>query len=500
MEGELVLNSINDYYGGEHILDICMNEVGVSVSRYLDLDKPLEEQLKDKKPLNDYISSMEEYKEIEGSYDFLDSEEFKYVKNNYEKLFDNFEYIKLNLNRDEIFKLINNNPVLLTKKIVLPHMLDVTDYDTVEKLMEDYNSIKDNIYVFLGGNKNYIKLNDCYRTIKAVKEKAESIKKLGLSPMETIMYAYDQVRHRVYTHEDKDESYSKSRDLSEILFGDKIVCVGYANLLSAILHYNDIPCTEVSLMNLSKPERGHARNVIRIKDDKYDIDGVYYFDATWDSRRKNETNEYLYSYKYFARTRDSLDEECNHKYVEIFNQDYEKDMYLKISKIVESGNYAELKPYINTINYMAHLAGYPSIIHGIQLVKDAPKVFGTFDPEDFMEKLEDVLMKYDKEIPAETMLKLLNNVRKIEFYQNPELYPYTARDMLITCMVSNWKFENDYLSDEARLFQNIFGEKVEVKPEIKFRKYGNESGLFKDIEMVRIAKVLSKVREKRLNN
>ena len=40
MEGELVINSINDYCEGEHILDICMNEVGVSVTRYLDLDKP----------------------------------------------------------------------------------------------------------------------------------------------------------------------------------------------------------------------------------------------------------------------------------------------------------------------------------------------------------------------------------------------------------------------------------------------------------------------------
>ena len=52
---------------------------------------------------------------------------------------------------------------------------------------------------------------------------------------------------------------------------------------------------------------GHARNGIFIEDPKYNINGYYYFDATWDSKRKDNDNSYLLSYKYFAKTKEQMD-------------------------------------------------------------------------------------------------------------------------------------------------------------------------------------------------
>ena len=43
----------------------------------------------------------------------------------------------------------------------------------------------------------------------------------------------------------------------------------------------------------------------------------------------------------------------------------------------------------------------------------------------------------------------------------------------------------------------MFGEKVELEPIDNFKNYGHETGLFQDVERVRVAKVLQKVLEKK---
>ena len=143
-------------------------------------------------------------------------------------------------------------------------MLDITDYDKLIELMNKYNDIADKIYVSLTGNTNYVSLLDCYKTMSAIKQQAADIKQLGLSPMETIMYVYDQVRNRVYTFENEDESCFKSRDLSEVMFGDKIVCAGYANVFHVLLHYIGIENLVVLLTERNNPKSGHARNVVYV--------------------------------------------------------------------------------------------------------------------------------------------------------------------------------------------------------------------------------------------
>ena len=49
------------------------------------------------------------------------------------------------------------------------------------------------------------------------------------------MYVYDLIRERVYTAENPEEEYFVSRDITSVLLGDKIVCVGFSNLFAAII-------------------------------------------------------------------------------------------------------------------------------------------------------------------------------------------------------------------------------------------------------------------------
>lgn len=169
----------------------------------------------------------------------------------------------------------------------------------------------------------------------------------NLSPFEKMVYAYDITKKfKKYRMPKKDNknvvnmSYdeklkirSLSRDLYKILDNDYIVCVGFVNLLHDLLSKLGIDSISQSVdidlarhksikqlrdnnknwKELSPQEKyklisqqvsyipkdsfeGHRRLIVRIKDEKYGIDGIYISDPTWD-------NDYEYnSYAHIAMT------------------------------------------------------------------------------------------------------------------------------------------------------------------------------------------------------
>ena len=472
--------------------------MGISLHMGIDKRHTFEKQLKNRKGFEEYVEERTEFANENGTP--LEEDELKtieYIRNNFDNLLDCMGEVRLIFENIDSLDFIKKNPILLSKKIILRDEISILDYDKVVGLLDKYREVIDSIYVIMEGNSEPVSLVDCYKTINEIKSQADSIKSLNLSPIENIMYVYDKVRNRVYAFEDENESISKSRDLTEVLQGDKIVCLGYANIFNALLHYIGIPSDIVHLYNKTKPS-GHARNVVYVKDPKYDIDGVYYFDPTWDSKRKNETNEYLLSYHFFARTKQSMDEEENYKYQDIRLQSYSKDLYEKIKKIIDAGEYDKLTEYYKTINYMSSIVIKKSIINLLNINPLYP-LYGKFDTKDTLKKIKKVFDKFNKEIPAETMLRVWNNVRKIEYYQDPDHYTYTPESMFGVLVNSNWKFKERHLTKERILIEKVFGEKAEQKPIDTFRVYGNQSGMFKEIAGTRLAKSLKLIREKKEN-
>lgn len=125
-----------------------------------------------------------------------------------------------------------------------------------------------------------------------VRKSATEIKKLNLSPLESMLYLYTKIKHHSYKEEEKTDHWSASRTLIGVVSGkfNKIVCAGYSRLIYAII-------TELNNPNLKTFENSietkyrdgktgyHRNNVIYIKDDKYKIEGFYYADVTWDSSK-----------------------------------------------------------------------------------------------------------------------------------------------------------------------------------------------------------------------
>ncbi len=497
MKGELIL--VDNVFSEENEFEMGVSAQDFGLNIYVDDEDTLEKQLKNRKSFDYCMNAIAEYQALTGDVNEEILKEIDYISEHFDNLLDSVEFIKLSFDELDNMEFIKKNPLVLSKKIALRERLDITDYDKLMGLMNEYKEIADKVYVSLNGNANYVSLLNCYKTMNEIKKQADEIKKLGLSPMETIMYVYDQVRNRVYTFENEDESCFKSRDLSEVMFGDKIVCAGYANLFSGLFHYIGIDNLVVQLMDKNNPKIGHARNVIYVKDDKYGIDGVYYFDSTWDSKRKNETDEYLYRYKYFAKTRKFIDDDKHYDLEDSLCPMYSVDMDKKIKKIIQDGEYDKLNRYYKSLNYMSRLVTHTSLIDPRTLIPGL-LWYGKFDKDELLTKFEEVFSKFNKEIPAETILKVFNNVRKIEYYQNPEYYPYSLEDMYKTCIRSNWQFADKYLDARAKIMQKVFGEEAKIDQIDNFKNYGHESGLFKEIEQVRLTKVLKFVCDKKKDN
>lgn len=476
--------------------DIFYTPMEYGLEVYVDSIEKFKSLINDKEIFKKHIDLHKEWaKKVLVSGEFYDDDIkcTNFLEKNYDKILEIVDHISLSFETIDTKEFIKEYPMLLNNKLVLDDLLTIVDEEKINELILKYDDMKENVYIFLEGNTGAISLIDCKKTIDEIKEKAEAIKKLGLSPMENIMYLYDQVRNRVYKKEAENELGSKSRDLSQVMFGDEIVCVGYANIMYAVLNYLGIRSRMVFLSDPTNENSGHARNVVYVNDPKYNIDGVYYFDATWDSKNEANKNSFLMIYTYFAKTKSYMSEVDFGSYVESDIPEYSDDMCEILEENLNAKNYEILFKYFTTIDSMSKLALDEKIIDFNKLISHS------FTEEEINEILDKFALAYDKynsEIDAETMIQLFNNVRKIEHYQNEQLYPYSLTAILNAIKTSEFEFSGSYLTVEERFEQIISGQKLSIRDE--FIRYLKKSDIPKQMKQIELTKTLRKVRDKKL--
>ena len=140
---------------------------------------------------------------------------------------------------------------------------------------------------------------DVYDIIKAnqkLDDIADKIKKLDLSPAEQLLMAYFEVTGIPYQEESEDENKNISRAIYSILNSNKIVCVGYVELLKEIMarvNKDNVVMFENCLMlNENGTDYSHMTAIVYLKDEKYNLNGYYYIDPTSDTKRKDEPNKF----------------------------------------------------------------------------------------------------------------------------------------------------------------------------------------------------------------
>ena len=490
MHGEILLYDMPDQLLNN--FEYLASPVGYGLAILVNDKYSLEEQLNNKDELTKTLKQFINEYEDDNFYDDFETvrkqsiKELNYLIKNKDKLLNVCDFVRLNFDKLDKYEYIKNNHLLDNKNIVISEDISLMDEDKLNKLLDKYKDIKDRIYVFLEGNLNYASLEESKKTIESIKNVASGVKALNLSPMETIMYVYDLVRNRVYTKEGKNDSKDISRDLSKALLGDKIVCLGYSNIFSAILNYLGIKCNNVRLMTNNK-KSGHARNIIYVQDKKYDIDGVYYFDATWDSKKSEYDNSYLNSYKFFAKTKSYMNkyDEFNNFYDESFT--FFENLDELLDKLLNGISLVENVKYVRSINYMSR------IIHNKDLID-----FGAMARDGFLqikideEDLYDLYDKFNKEIPGDTMLQILNNIRKIQSVQDSKWYNYSLNDMADVYFNSDWKLRR--IRAVELLYKTVFGNdnyKASERETIyALRDFFKSNNIAREIEGTKLTRIL----------
>lgn len=431
----------------------------------------------------------EDSKYINKIYTILDN-----YKNKEMDLIKNAEYISLDFNIKEIEEYIKYNPEILCKKFIF--YLDEIDISYLIKLKEIFKNTN-NLYFMIKGNTVLINYNDCLNTFKYIEDIALDSKKYNFSPLEQIMYIYDNIRDRIYKLENEDEDKNISRDLSKVILGNKIVCQGYANIFDAVLRILKFNTQIVYLLN---EKSGHARNMVQIIDKKYNINGVYYFDTTWDSKKNENDIEFLLSYKYFALTKIEF-EKYNKKYIDkrfkCFNDEFADEFIANLNK----NGITNIDPnVIHSINYMSEFLYGECLINPI-FVNNNPKMFTLkelllkdFDSKKTIKKVEKMSKYFNNPIPTEILLKALVNVRKIEYYKYPQKYLFDIDTLCEIANKSKWD-PLDIIELFFSYFKNYSNYNTALKSQIKNYLENNHIG--KEIVLVKLTKTLRNIYDKK---
>ena len=218
------------------------------------------------------------------------------------------QYLKyINPNRPIVIDSENNEFIEKVLKVIQDLQLNQKIYIYVkdkEKFNQSNmvkNSIYENLNIFIHHEIKTIPLGLYRKTEQTMYTFLSPIKDKNYSPFEKLIYVYNMTKKfKKYKEVDKDNiDKLESRDLHEILFNDYMVCVGYANMFIDFLHKLGIQATEQSISVAINNEgeklktAGHARVISHIVDPKYNIDGYYISDPTWDNNIEFDFYNYL---------------------------------------------------------------------------------------------------------------------------------------------------------------------------------------------------------------
>lgn len=158
----------------------------------------------------------------------------------------------------------------------------------------EYNLDK---YPFTQTLNSSLKLEEIANKIKNTKSLINGYEE-DLSNYEKLMLIYDYVSNYVY-NEGGDKKHLTTSHWIPVINGNKIVCGGYSSLLKAIsdrvFDKDKVKVLTQSLLvhhSINNTDIGHSNNIVFLKDDKYNYDGLIYMDACWDSLNQDNPNKF----------------------------------------------------------------------------------------------------------------------------------------------------------------------------------------------------------------
>ena len=309
-------------------------------------------------------------------------------------------------------------------------IIEVLKGRNIEFRFMSVDILKDNVEAFkVYGEENIVidrsvSLNRFLEVEKLLDLMVKDIKESTLSPYEKYLAVFKIVKEfKTYRREVADGQFntSASCDLYEILFNDYIVCLGFSELMIALLKRVGIYATFFHVEILKESERltkedyatltraeqndkkgtkgYHSRIIFRLVDSKYDIDGIFISDVTWN--QEEDLDLYNHSSLTPYETRFESDAFYNTP-DDIFDIQSGTEFYTKIKKIPDSiPRFLEIVDVIDNPFYNYLDKNYD--------------IDGPYNTEFFIEIYNYIILHTNKRIPKETLFTALREVIKLAF-------------------------------------------------------------------------------------
>lgn len=451
------------------------------------VDESFLELISDKTIIDNIIEEMKfnlQFEEFEQIFPF-----YHYVIDHCNDIdfFTNFDEVYINGIYEDVAEYLRRNPQLLDKKIILAEQLEL-DKDTAIRLKDVFKDFP-NIKLRVNGNSELISLTQYEDTVNAIDNLVDKVSRYNYSPLEQLILAYDLIRDRFYVKEDDSEDYSVSRDLTSSLLGNKIVCVGFANIFDAVCRKLNIQSTIFLLNNRKDTSTGHARNMIFLQDEKYGIEGLYFFDPTFDCK-KDSNNNFLFSYRYFAKDYIEMNELSRYTYIpkdfKLFDEDYFDLLMDKCEKL--TGDLALAFRLLTDfrINTLLKFVGRETI----------EPLDSEYEPVNIVDAAYDIKCLAENSIGAEKFLKALYTVRKNQYYEEPSKYMFDVQTL--TKIITNSRFRADDSTELSLLaamgFNYYYGKE---SSEEKVKKFIKDNNLDVDIGRIKLTRLLRTIYDRK---
>ncbi len=187
--------------------------------------------------------------------------------------------LKDNYKISDILEFARHYDLSKYKRIIIT--LKNIDYENIESL----ERLNKDVYINLYGNQGICTIDQFKNMRSFLNQFKDQYSSYNLSPLELITLAYDFTKFYLYNSGGNKNLYS-SRVITKVIESGYIVCVGYCKLFCQLLEEFGIEANMLLTKSKErKDELGHARVLIQINDDKYNVSGIYVFDPTWDSER-----------------------------------------------------------------------------------------------------------------------------------------------------------------------------------------------------------------------
>ena len=285
-------------------------------------------------------------------------------------------------------------------------------------------------------------LNEINAAIDFVEAQAAFVKKYNFSQLESLMFIYDMVRDREYVKELEFEGLDVSRNITKIITSSSIVCSGFANMFSAIANKVGIYTENIIWNNVDAFCHNHASNICYVNDSKYDIHGVFEFDATKGCRRKD--NSYLMNYSFFANSFDAT-KNFNKDIGLLYNGDVNNlfySLYEKYNNYLNSfdksinlvSNYKALQILNGLIDYMSIIGmNIKECINLKNIIKDNNNMI---DKTEIRVRLDNIINSnnifdsiFNNNLEVSDFINILYNVRRVQHSIDKDKYLYSFDDL-----------------------------------------------------------------------